>query len=258
MPDGPAPTPCAIAALYCFAPVSDPAALRQTLRAQLSELGVKGTLLIAPEGINGTLAASPANLDLALDAIRAVPGFATLALRLSSASDAPFGKLKVRLKREIVTFHQPQVDPHKQVGAYVEPADWNALIASPGTVVIDVRNAFECAMGTFEGAIDPKTRSFSDFADWFRRERTRLGAQRYALFCTGGIRCEKATSFLLSEGERDVFHLKGGILNYLESIPETDSTWRGQCFVFDERVSVGHGLKPAKLGVGASAEEAPS
>ncbi|KQN37426.1 hypothetical protein ASG37_10245 [Sphingomonas sp. Leaf407] len=239
-------TEIVVAALYRFVPVADPEAVRATLEAVLAAHGVRGTLLVAGEGLNGTIAGSAAGIDAALAAIRAVPGCEDLAPKFSHAATMPFHRLKVRLKREIVTMGVPGTDPKRIVGTYVAPADWNALIADPQTVVIDTRNAYEVKVGTFAGAVDPGTDSFRDFPDWFRANRAELlaGKQRVAMFCTGGIRCEKSTAFLKGEGVEAVYHLDGGILKYLEAVPAEDSAWQGECFVFDERVSVGHGLTP--------------
>ncbi|WP_408586315.1 rhodanese-related sulfurtransferase [Novosphingobium sp.] len=269
-PAAPFPAPWRVAALYRFARFDDPAALIAPLRALAEAQGVIGSLLVAREGINGTIAGSEAGLAAVLDHIRALSGCADLDVKHSTAAERPFGKLKVRLKREIVTLGVPDIDPLASVGTYVSPQDWNALIADPDTVVIDTRNDYEVAIGTFERAIDPRTASFREFPEWFRRERDRLlgeGRQpKVAMFCTGGIRCEKSTAFLKAEGVEEVFHLKGGILNYLETVPEDESLWRGQCFVFDERVSIGHGLKVGDFRscrdcgrpVGASDAECPA
>jgi UPF0176 protein len=240
------PLPIRVVALYRFTAFPDPAALRGPLAEACCKLGVKGTLLLAPEGINGTIAGTDVAIDGALSAIRALPGCAELEHKESRAATMPFHRMKVRLKQEIVTMGEPQVDPVGQVGAYVAPEEWNALIADPEVVLIDTRNAYEVAVGTFEGAIDPKTDSFRDFPRWFRDHRDELlaGKRKVAMFCTGGIRCEKATALLRAEGVDEVYHLKGGILKYLETVPETDSSWNGECFVFDQRVAVGHGLAP--------------
>jgi UPF0176 protein len=181
-----------------------------------------------------------------LDTIRALPGCAALDVKFSAAPAMPFARLKVRVKREIVTMGEPDIDPAHSVGTYVDPADWNALIADPETLVIDTRNAYEVAIGSFVGAVDPQTRSFGDFPAWFRANRASLleGKRRVAMFCTGGIRCEKSTSFLRAEGIAEVHHLRGGILKYLEQVPEDQSLWQGECFVFNDRVSLGHGLAP--------------
>jgi UPF0176 protein len=235
-----------VAALYQFAPFEDCAALRAPLEHLCRTQHVRGTLLLAPEGINGTIAGSEHGIVTVLDAIRALPGCAGLDVKLSNAAIMPFHRMKVRLKREIVTMGQPDIDPLASVGTYVEAQDWNALIRDPDTIVIDTRNDYEVAVGTFDGAIDPKTPSFRDFPQWFRNERERLlgtGKQpKVAMFCTGGIRCEKSTAFLKQEGVEQVYHLKGGILKYLETVPQETSLWQGECFVFDQRVTVGHGL----------------
>jgi UPF0176 protein len=236
-----------IAAFYLFARVADAPALQARLRKLCERHAIKGIILVAPEGINGTIAATPLNLQAALVELRAEPGFHGLKHKASFTSAMPFRHLKVRLKREIVTIGDASVDPVAKVGDYVEPEDWNRLIADPDVLVIDARNGFEVAVGTFEGALDPQTRSFSEFPDYVRRNLDPARHRKVAMFCTGGIRCEKASSFMLREGFEQVFHLKGGILNYLEHIPEAQSLWRGGCFVFDERVAVGHGLKPLPL-----------
>ena len=237
-----------IAAFYLFFPFPGFEAAREPLRQTLEAAGVRGTVLLAGEGVNGTIAASPEGIETALAALRAFPGAETLEAKFAEAPENPFLRLKVRLKREIVTMGIPGTDPNALVGTYVEPEDWNALISDPDTVLIDTRNDYEFAIGTFEGAVDPETKTFREFPDWFRAFRADLAAQgrspRIAMFCTGGIRCEKATSFVKAEGIDDVFHLKGGILRYLETVPEQESLGRGECFVFDERVSVKHDLTP--------------
>ncbi|WP_086739532.1 rhodanese-related sulfurtransferase [Erythrobacter colymbi] len=234
----------AVAALYQFTRFDDPHALQGPLLAACDAAGVKGTLLLAREGINGTIAGTPDGLDAVLAHIRALPGCEALEVKFSEAPAMPFGKLKVRVKREIVTMGQPDIDPTLSVGTYVDAQDWNALIADPDTLVIDTRNDYEVAIGTFAGAVDPATPSFRDFPAWFRDHREELleGKKKVAMFCTGGIRCEKSTAFLRAEGIAEVYHLKGGILKYLEQVPENESLWQGECFVFDERVSLGHGL----------------
>lgn len=236
--------PVQVAALYQFARFDDPHALQGPLLAACETQGIKGTLLLAREGINGTIAGTPDGLDAILAHIRALPGCEALEVKFSEAPAMPFGKLKVRVKREIVTMGQPDIDPLLSVGTYVDAQDWNALIADPDTLVIDTRNDYEVAIGTFAGAVDPATPSFRDFPDWFRDNRDALlaGKKKVAMFCTGGIRCEKSTAFLRAEGIAEVYHLKGGILKYLEQVPENESLWQGECFVFDERVSLGHGL----------------
>ncbi len=240
------PVSLAVAALYRFARFDDPAALRRPLLALCEAQGIKGTLLLAREGINGTIVGSAEGIAAVIDHIRQLPGCADLDVKYSSAETMPFGRLKVRLKREIVTMGEPDIDPLASVGTYVAPHDWNALISDPETIVIDNRNDYEVAVGTFPGAINPETRSFREFPAWFRRERERLLGEgktpKVAMFCTGGIRCEKSTAFLKAEGVEQVYHLKGGILRYLEDVPAAQSLWQGECFVFDERVALGHGL----------------
>jgi UPF0176 protein len=231
-----------VAALYRFSRFPDPASLRQLLFDLCQQHGVSGTLLLAGEGVNGTIAGSRAGIDAVLAHLRALPGCAGLEHKESTASEQPFNRMKVRLKREIVTMGQPDVDPLQGTGHYVAPADWNALITAPDVVVIDTRNDLEVAIGTFAGAIDPQTKSFGEFPAWWEANKHRFHDKRIAMFCTGGIRCEKSTNYLRGQGVEDVYHLQGGILKYLEEVPQDDSTWQGECFVFDGRVSVGHGL----------------
>lgn len=231
-----------VCALYHFTPFPDHAALRDPLLSLAKSNGVTGTLLLAKEGINGTIAGSRQGIDAMLAHIRALPGCADLDWKESTAADQPFARMKVKLKKEIVTLGQPDVDPRAKVGHYVEPQDWNDLIRSPDVALIDTRNEYEIAIGTFEGAIDPETTSFREFPAWWEANKERFHNKRIAMFCTGGIRCEKSTNYLLGLGVEDVYHLKGGILKYLEEVPQDDSTWQGECFVFDGRVSVGHGL----------------
>ena len=233
-----------IAALYRFARFDDPAAIRARLFDAAEAVGIRGTLLVAGEGINGTIAGAPEAIERMLATIRALPGCAGLQPKFASADAMPFHRLKVRLKREIVTMGVADIDPLDMVGTYVAPAAWNALIDDPDTVVIDTRNDYEVAVGSFAGAVDPATASFRDFPAWVEANRDRLAGRRVAMFCTGGIRCEKATAYLKREGFADVHHLDGGILRYLEEMPAADSRWQGECFVFDERVAVGHGLAP--------------
>ncbi|MDA5194310.1 oxygen-dependent tRNA uridine(34) hydroxylase TrhO [Govanella unica] len=239
-------TPLVVAALYKFTRFTDVAALRAPLQAVCDSAGVKGTLLLAGEGINGTIAGTRDGIDSVLAAIRALPGCADLEHKESTAAEMPFYRMKVRLKKEIVTMGVPDIDPVYHVGTYIDPADWNALISDPGVIVIDTRNDYEVGIGSFKGAVNPETKSFGEFPDWFRDFRAKLpdpsAPPKIAMFCTGGIRCEKSTAFLRSEGLGEVFHLRGGILKYLEAVPAEDSLWEGECFVFDQRVSVGHGL----------------
>ena len=235
-----------VAALYKFTPFEDPAALKAPLAAVACGQGVKGTLLLAPEGINGTIAGTRAGIDKVLAHIRALPGCADLDWKESPAAEMPFRRMKVRLKREIVTMKVPGLDPRHTVGTYVAPEDWNALIRGNDVVVIDTRNTYETELGTFANAIDPGIESFGEFPAWWEANRDKFTGKKIAMFCTGGIRCEKSTAYLKSQGEDEVYHLKGGILKYLETVPEGDSLWRGGCFVFDQRIALGHGL--AELG----------
>ena len=233
-----------VAALYHFTRFPDPAALRAGLVAVCQAGDVKGSILLAQEGINGTIAGPRGGIDAVLAHVRTLPGCAALVLKESSAETQPFGRMKVRLKREIVTMGQPDIDPIARVGHYVTPAQWNALISAPDVAVIDTRNDYEVMIGSFAGAVDPETRSFRDFPAWWQANKDRFHNKRIAMFCTGGIRCEKSTNYLLGQGVPEVFHLQGGILNYLEQVPQDASLFHGACFVFDERVSVGHGLVP--------------
>jgi UPF0176 protein len=236
-----------VAAFYQFARIPDFRELREPLREVCARLGLKGSVLLAREGINGTVAGTPEAIEAYVGELQHGPLFGgrldNLELKFSSSSTMPFGRMKVRLKKEIVTLGDAEVDPTRQVGTYVDPADWNALIAASDTLVIDTRNAFEVAMGTFEGAVDPGIRSFGQFREFAAQHLDPAKHRKIAMFCTGGIRCEKASAYLLSRGFAEVYHLKGGILRYLEGVPEDQSRWRGDCFVFDERVALGHGLR---------------
>jgi UPF0176 protein len=238
--------PYKVAAFYQFAALPDYRELREPLRAFCAELGLKGSVLLAAEGINGTLAGGDDGIAALVEELQRGALFGgqldNLALKFSHAAAMPFGRMKVRLKKEIVTLGDKAADPTNRVGVYVEPKDWNALIASCDTLVIDTRNAFEVAMGTFEGALDPGIASFGQFRDFVTQKLDPAKHRKIAMFCTGGIRCEKASALLLAQGFAEVYHLRGGILKYLEEVPETESRWRGECFVFDERVALGHGL----------------
>ncbi len=231
-----------IAALYHFTRFIDPATIKPALLELCLQHSVTGSLLLAHEGINGTIAGPEAGIKAVLNHIKTLPGCADLAWKEAFSDHPPFGKIKVRLKKEIVTMGQPDVDPKASVGNYVEPKDWNDLIRSDDVVVIDTRNDYEVQIGTFEGAIDPETASFREFPAWWQANKDRFHNKRVAMFCTGGIRCEKSTNYLLGQGVEDVYHLNGGILRYLEEMSPEDSSWQGECFVFDNRVSVGHGL----------------
>jgi UPF0176 protein len=239
--------PITVAAFYQFAALPDFRELREPLRAICAGLELKGSVLLAHEGINGTLAGSAGAIDALVAGLRDGEMFGgrldSLEPKFSRASAMPFARLKIRLKKEIVTLGDAHADPTKAVGVYVEPADWNELIAAPDTLVIDTRNAFEVAMGSFAGAVDPGIKSFGQFKDFAARSLDPQQHRKIAMFCTGGIRCEKASAYLLSRGFAEVYHLKGGILKYLETVPENESRWRGECFVFDERVALGHGLR---------------
>ncbi|MHA6346064.1 oxygen-dependent tRNA uridine(34) hydroxylase TrhO [Roseivivax sp. CAU 1761] len=238
-----------VAALYRFTRFDDPAALRPGLEAACRAGGVTGTLILAREGINGTIAGPAQGLDRAVAAIRALPGCAAIEVKYSEAEARPFARLKVRLKSEIVTMGQPGLDPERAAGTYVAPADWTKLVRAPDVAVIDTRNDYEVAIGSFKGAVDPGTRSFRDFPAWWEANGHRFANKKIAMFCTGGIRCEKSTAYLRAQGVEEVYHLKGGILKYLEEVPEAESAWQGECFVFDGRVSVGHGLVEGPHGL---------
>ncbi len=235
--------PFRVAALYRFCRLDAFETLKAPLAAFCCGRGIKGTLILAPEGINGTVAGSATAIGELIAHLEAMPAFAGLEVKYSSASAMPFHRMKVRLKREIVTMGIDAIDPQHSAGAYVRPQDWNALIADPETLVIDTRNDYEVSLGTFSHAVDPKTKSFREFPAWVEEHRAELNGRKVAMFCTGGIRCEKATAYIKSLGVEDVFHLKGGILKYLEEVPADESLWEGECFVFDERVSVTHGLE---------------
>ena len=243
------------AALYKFVELPDFEALQSPLLACCEANGVKGTLLLAPEGINGTIAGKAEGVHAVLAFLRADPRLAALEHKEAWAGQMPLYRMKVRLKKEIVTMGVPDVHPALNAGQYVKPQDWNMLVSQPGVVLVDTRNDYEVSIGTFEGAINPATASFSELPGWVEREMLAGGKlaevngkkPKVAMFCTGGIRCEKSTALLRSKGFDEVFHLEGGILKYLETMPEAQSRWQGECFVFDERVSVGHGLQPGEF-----------
>ncbi|MCB4364396.1 rhodanese-related sulfurtransferase [Hydrogenophaga taeniospiralis] len=234
------------AALYKFVDLPDFATLREPLLAACEGHQVKGTLLLACEGINGTIAGPEAGVRAVLAHLRADPRLATLQHKEAWASRPPFLRMKVRLKKEIVTLQVPGLDPNKTVGQYVKPQAWDALLADPDLLLIDTRNDYEVAIGTFKGAINPSIKTFTELPAWLDAQPALQGDKkpRVAMFCTGGIRCEKSTALLKMRGFDEVYHLEGGILKYLEEIPPAQSSWEGECFVFDERVSVGHGLRP--------------
>lgn len=240
------------AALYQFVDLPDHAEMVAPLQAYCEARDVRGTLLLAQEGINGTIAGPTEGVREVLAHLRADPRLANLPHKEAIAEVLPFYRMKVRSKREIVTLGVPGLNPAQNAGTYVKPADWNALIAQPDVVLIDVRNDYEVKIGSFEGAVDPLTQSFSELPGWVERQSAAGGVlaaedgkkPRVAMFCTGGIRCEKSTAYLRTQGFDEVYHLEGGILKYLETVSAADSRWQGDCFVFDERVSVGHGLAP--------------
>ncbi|WP_373538630.1 rhodanese-related sulfurtransferase [Chamaesiphon sp.] len=233
-----------IAAFYKFVTLVDYADRRQPLLNLCQQHQIKGTILLAAEGINGTISGTRSSIDAILAALTADPCFADLEHKEAIATKPPFDRLRVRLRPEIVTLGIPTIDPANLVGTYVKPQDWNALIANPDVLVIDTRNQYEVEIGTFAGAIDPHTDAFNEFPAYVATHLDPQHHKHIAMFCTGGIRCEKATSYLLSQGFEHVYHLQGGILKYLEEIPATESQWEGECFVFDERVAITHGLAP--------------
>lgn len=235
--------PVVVAALYRFVTLDDFEKLREPLLEHCRAAGARGTLLLAREGINGTIAGSRAAMDSVLAYLRADARLADLEHKESFDDHMPFHRMKVKLKREIVTMGVPGIDPNEAVGTYVDPADWNALIDDPDVVLIDTRNDYECDIGTFRGALDPRTTNFREFPAFVRENLDPARQRKVAMFCTGGIRCEKASAFMLKEGFEEVYHLRGGILKYLEEVPVQDSAWEGECFVFDNRVAVDHDLK---------------
>ena len=235
-----------VTALYHFTRLADYEQLKAPLQNMCELLGIKGTLLLAYEGINGTIAGTDNAINQLLDFLKADPRLAALEHKESRAENMPFYRMKTRLKREIVTMGVEGIDPNNVVGTYVEPKDWNALISDPDVVLIDTRNDYEVEIGTFKGALNPDTQTFREFPQWVENNRDKLKKPKVAMFCTGGIRCEKASSFMMLNGFDDVYHLKGGILKYLETQPESESLWDGDCFVFDQRVAVKHGLEQSE------------
>jgi len=235
-----------VAALYKFVPLRDYHELRERLLDVCLEAGTRGTLLLAHEGINGTIAGTRAAVDAVLAWLRSDPRLSDIAHKESSDDVMPFHRMKVKAKREIVTLGVPGIDPNRRVGTYVEPADWNALVEDPEVLLLDTRNDYECAIGTFRGAIDPGTVNFREFPAFVRRHLDPAKHRRVAMFCTGGIRCEKASAYLLEQGFEEVYHLRGGILSYLEQVPQNRSAWEGECFVFDNRVAVNHRLEKGR------------
>ena len=240
--------PYKIAAMYRFTPVKDIPALRTEIYdfATKNVPSICGTLLLAPEGINGTIAARPDEMDLMVDFLDKKLGIrskeAACELKFSHASTQPFNRFKVRPKKELITLRKPEANPHERVGTYVKPEEWNDLITDPEVILVDTRNDYETKVGIFDGAIDPDIKIFTEFPEWVEQNLDPEKHKKVAMFCTGGIRCEKASSYMLAQGFENVYHLKGGILDYLEAIPADQSKWKGDCFVFDHRVAVGHGL----------------
>ncbi|MCY4306453.1 MAG: rhodanese-related sulfurtransferase [Aestuariivita sp.] len=231
-----------VTAFYHFVHFDDPRFLKYSLLKLCEDKKIKGTILLAQEGINGTISGSSLAVNEVLNYICTFPKCSDLCWKTSWSSHLPFSRMKVRLKAEIVTMGQPNVNPALCTGRYVKPEDWNQFVNDPETIVIDTRNHYEVAIGTFDGAVNPQINSFREFPDWWEHQHKNFDAKKIAMFCTGGIRCEKATNFLLGKGEMEVYHLKGGILKYLEDIPRQESLWRGSCFVFDYRVSLDHDL----------------
>lgn len=235
-----------VAAFYRFVKLADIPALRATVHAFCKDHDICGTILLAPEGINGTIAGMPEQLDGTIDFLDNLAGLRQGELKFSSAQEKPFMRLKVRPKKEIITMKQPEADPTIRVGTYVEPKDWNALVSDPEVLLIDTRNDYETSIGIFDRAEDPNIRHFSHFSDYVRKHLDPAKHKKIAMYCTGGIRCEKASSFMLNEGFEEVYHLKGGILKYLEEIPQDQSLWKGSCFVFDGRLALDHGLEESE------------
>lgn len=232
-----------VIAFYKFVRLPDYADKQAPMLAYCQAQKIRGTILLALEGINGTISGSRQGIDAVLAYLRSDPRLQDLEVKESCAESAPFERMKVKLKREIVTLGQTQADPHQQVGTYVNPQNWNDIISDPEVLVLDTRNSYEVAIGTFQGALNPNTQSFREFPDYVRQNLDPQKHKKIAMFCTGGIRCEKASSYLLSQGFEQVYHLKGGILKYLEEIPSQESLWQGECFVFDERIALKHGLE---------------
>jgi UPF0176 protein len=235
-----------VAALYKFVALDDYHELREPLLDVCIATGTRGTLLLAAEGINGTIAGTRAGIDSVLAYLRSDPRLADLEHKESSDEDMPFYRMKVKLKKEIVTMGVAGVDPNARVGTYVRPQDWNALVNDPEVLLIDTRNDYECDIGSFKGAVDPRTVNFREFPGYVRANLNPAVHKKVAMFCTGGIRCEKASAFMLNEGFEEVYHLQGGILKYLEEVPPQESTWEGECFVFDNRVAVDHHLEKGR------------
>ena len=237
-----------VAAFYKFVSLADFEERREALHQFCAERGLKGTILLAAEGINSTISGTEKNMRELLDHLQADPAIGDLVIKESWSDDQPFHRLKVRLKKEIVALGMPEINPSETAGTYVAPEDWNALISDPDIILLDTRNDYEVAIGTFENAIDPNTSTFREFPEYVSRTLDPKKDKKIAMFCTGGIRCEKASAYLLEQGFESVYHLEGGILNYIEKIPAAKSKWQGECFVFDNRVSVNDKLEEGDFG----------
>ena len=234
-----------VAALYKFSSISKPKELQDEIRSQLKELSIYGTVLVGDEGLNGTIAGTHKKINEAVKYIKSIQGFSNLDIKFSQSQENPFVRLKIKLKKEIVTIGDESINPNHKVGDYIDPQDWNDLISDKNTILIDTRNNYECSIGTFKNAINPNTVKFREFPEWIEDQNfsdDEKDKKNFAMFCTGGIRCEKASSFMKERGFKNVNHLKGGILNYFEKIDASISLWEGECFVFDDRVSVKHDL----------------
>ncbi|MGP4789914.1 oxygen-dependent tRNA uridine(34) hydroxylase TrhO [Psychrobacter sp. 1Y11] len=232
-----------VAALYKFTRFDDYQNYRQPILDTLLKNDVKGTLLIASEGINGTISGSRQGIDNVLDYLRSIEAIGSFTFKESYTSEQPFYRTKVKLKKEIVTMGVEGIDPLQSVGRYVKPKDWNALISDPEVILIDTRNDYEVQIGTFENAVNPNTETFREFPEYVAKELDPAKHKKVAMFCTGGIRCEKSTAYMREQGFEEVYHLEGGILKYLEEVPASETMWQGDCFVFDNRVSVNHNLE---------------
>lgn len=231
-----------VLAFYHFTPFSNPEEIKIPLKKICKKHKIKGSILLANEGINGTISGNDKNISEVLAYIKALPGCAKIETKKSLNLSQPFNRMKVRLKKEIVTMGQPNIDPNEKVGRYIDPKNWDEFTKKDDVVVIDTRNKYEIEIGTFKGSINPDTDSFKKFPGWWEKHKDKFHGKKIAMFCTGGIRCEKSSNYLLNQGVKDVFHLKGGILNYLEKTKKVDSNWEGECYVFDHRVSVNHDL----------------
>lgn len=238
--------PYIVCALYKFVSLPNFKSLREPLLSVMNEHQVRGTLLLAHEGINGTVSGSREAINSLISWLNLQPGLENIDVKESTSKEKPFKRTKVKLKKEIVTMGVEDIDPRKVVGTYVEPSDWNDLISDPEVVLVDTRNDYEFAVGTFENAINPNTESFREFPDYVKQNLDPKKHKKVAMFCTGGIRCEKSTAYMKQQGFEEVYHLKGGILKYLEEVPKESTSWQGECFVFDDRVTVDHDLKPGQ------------